>query len=235
MTYRGRPRGEQCTDLLPGSFIAFLQNHDQVGNRAFGERIGVLAPTDTVRAATAVYLLLPQTPMIFMGEEWYASTPFPFFCDFGPDLADAVRKGRREEFSKFPDFRTLSKEREFPIRRPSQPSHRRSSPGTSCWSPIKRNGLNGSGACWQLGRSIEPIREYIEHCGTFQVLGPGCVTVQWELPGSARLVLAANLSNTPGAGFPPVSSPIWIEGAAGDGGRLLDRWTVVWSLQEGQE
>src|SRR5918911_1571283 len=56
------------------------------------------------RAIAAVYLLAPQIPMLFMGEEWAAAQPFPFFCDFGPDLAAAVRKGRREEFARFPEF-----------------------------------------------------------------------------------------------------------------------------------
>ena len=60
---------------------------------------------EAVRAIAAVYLLLPQIPMLFMGEEWGAAQPFPFFCDFGPELAAAVRKGRREEFARFPEFR----------------------------------------------------------------------------------------------------------------------------------
>ena len=63
-----------------------------------------IAPAEAVRAIAAVYLLLPQMPMLFMGEEWAAAQPFPFFCDFGPDLADAVRKGRRDEFARFPEF-----------------------------------------------------------------------------------------------------------------------------------
>ena len=57
-----------------------------------------------MRAIAAVYLLLPQIPMLFMGEEWGAAQPFPFFCDFGPELADPVRQGRREEFARFPEF-----------------------------------------------------------------------------------------------------------------------------------
>ena len=80
------------------------QNHDQVGNRAFGDRLNAIAPPEAVRAVAAVYLLLPQIPMLFMGEEWGAAQPFPFFCDFGPELAAAVRKGRREEFARFPEF-----------------------------------------------------------------------------------------------------------------------------------
>jgi 1,4-alpha-glucan branching enzyme len=104
MAYRGSARGEPCCHLPPAAFISFLQNHDQVGNRAFGDRISHGATRDVLRAASAVFLLLPQVPMLFMGEEWAATSPFPFFCDFGSELADAVRQGRREEFAKFPEF-----------------------------------------------------------------------------------------------------------------------------------
>jgi len=104
MPYRGRPRGEPSAALPPDAFIAFIQNHDQVGNRPFGDRLTAIASPEAVRAVAAVYLLLPQIPMLFMGEEWGATQPFPFFCDFGPELAEAVRKGRRAEFARFPDF-----------------------------------------------------------------------------------------------------------------------------------
>jgi 1,4-alpha-glucan branching enzyme len=70
-----------------------------VGNRAFGERITTFAPPEAVRAIAAIYLLAPQIPMIFMGEEWGAAQPFPFFCDFDSELADAVPDGRRAEFA----------------------------------------------------------------------------------------------------------------------------------------
>ncbi len=91
MAYRGSARGEPSSQLPPAAFVAFLQNHDQVGNRAFGERISMLATAPAVRAATAIYLLLPQIPMLFMGEEWHTRQPFLFFCDFGAELGQAVR------------------------------------------------------------------------------------------------------------------------------------------------
>jgi len=81
-----------------------MQNHDQIGNRAFGERLAKLTSPDALRAVTAVTLLCPHIPMLFMGEEWASQTPFYFFCDFGPDLAPLVKEGRREEFAKFPEF-----------------------------------------------------------------------------------------------------------------------------------
>ncbi len=69
MPYRGSPRGEASASLPPDAFVAFIQNHDQIGNRAFGERLGMISSDAIIRALSAIYLLLPQTPMIFMGEE----------------------------------------------------------------------------------------------------------------------------------------------------------------------
>jgi maltooligosyltrehalose trehalohydrolase len=100
----GRRRGEPSAHLPPLAFVSFLQNHDQVGNRAMSERIGATAPAAAVRAAAATVLLAPFPPLLFMGEEWSAPHPFPFFCDFGPDLANAVRAGRRREMARFPGF-----------------------------------------------------------------------------------------------------------------------------------
>ncbi|MBY0396522.1 MAG: malto-oligosyltrehalose trehalohydrolase, partial [Thermoleophilia bacterium] len=100
----GEPRGEPSAHLPATAFVGFLQNHDQIGNRALGERITAIAPPEAVRAATAISLLGPQIPLLFMGEEWAAPQPFPFFADFGGDLADAVRDGRRAEFAGFPAF-----------------------------------------------------------------------------------------------------------------------------------
>ncbi|MBV8496682.1 MAG: malto-oligosyltrehalose trehalohydrolase [Gammaproteobacteria bacterium] len=104
--FHGAQRGESSGHLPPTAFVNFLQNHDQVGNRALGERIGQLAPNaDALRAALAVLLLAPSPPLIFMGEEWCAPQPFPYFCDFEPGLAEKVRAGRRQEFARFARFR----------------------------------------------------------------------------------------------------------------------------------
>jgi malto-oligosyltrehalose trehalohydrolase len=101
---RGRARGTPSAGLPPTAFIGFLQNHDQVGNRALGERITAFAPPEAVRAATAVLLLAPAIPLLFMGQEWGATEPFLFFSDLGPELATAIREGRRREFARFPEF-----------------------------------------------------------------------------------------------------------------------------------
>ena len=102
--YRGRARGEPSAGLPPTSFVDFLQNHDQVGNRAMGERIAALAAPEAVRAATAVLLLAPQLPLLFMGQEWAAPEPFLFFSDLGPDQGPLVSAGRRREFARFAEF-----------------------------------------------------------------------------------------------------------------------------------
>ena len=98
------PRGEPSAHLPPSAFVAFLQNHDQIGNRAFGERLRALANDDALRAATALMLLAPPIPLLFMGEECGSTQPFQFFTDYRGPLADAVRDGRRREFAAFPAF-----------------------------------------------------------------------------------------------------------------------------------
>ncbi len=101
-----RKRGEKTTGLPPQAFVAFLQNHDQIGNRALGERLTELADAEKLRLARAVLLLSPQIPMLFMGDEWGAKTPFQFFVNFEhePLLEEAIRKGRAREFEKFRSF-----------------------------------------------------------------------------------------------------------------------------------
>ena len=91
-------RGEPSGKLTPTAFVNFLQNHDQIGNRALGDRLESNVGTDAIEAALAITLLAPAIPMLFMGEEWGSRTPFPFFCGFEGDLAEAVRKGRRREY-----------------------------------------------------------------------------------------------------------------------------------------
>lgn len=102
----GKPRGEPSGHLPPVAFVSFLQNHDQTGNRAFGERLSHLVEPDRLALARAALLLCPQVPLVFMGEEWASSTPFLFFVDFLPDeaLSKAVREGRRREFARFKAF-----------------------------------------------------------------------------------------------------------------------------------
>jgi maltooligosyltrehalose trehalohydrolase len=104
--HEGKARGEPSGHLPPSAFVAFLQNHDQIGNRAFGDRIGELTSPEKLALARAGLILSPQIPLLYMGEEWQASSPFRFFVDFSedPELSKAVRDGRRREFAHFKAF-----------------------------------------------------------------------------------------------------------------------------------
>ena len=100
-SFRGRAHGRPVdAATVPGwRFVASLQTHDQVGNRAVGERLSMLADPGLLAAGAAILLTAPWTPMLFMGEEWGARTPWQYFTDHqDPDLAEAVRRGRRAEF-----------------------------------------------------------------------------------------------------------------------------------------
>jgi maltooligosyltrehalose trehalohydrolase len=102
-SFRERTHGRPVdTASLPGTaFLAYLQNHDQIGNRATGDRVSASVSPGQLACAAAIVLLGPYTPMLFMGEEWAASTPWQFFASFpDPDLAEAVRTGRRREFGR---------------------------------------------------------------------------------------------------------------------------------------
>lgn len=112
--YLGAVRGSPSANLPPTAHVLFLQNHDQTGNRALGERLTTLTDPKALEAAIALLLLSPQIPLLFMGEETASRAPFLFFTDHGPDLAEAVREGRRNEFSRFADFADPAKRERIP-------------------------------------------------------------------------------------------------------------------------
>jgi malto-oligosyltrehalose trehalohydrolase len=110
----GFVRRNSGAHLPPTVFINFLQNHDQIGNRALGERLTVLCEPELLEALICIQCLAPHIPLLFMGEEWGATTPFQYFCDFHDELAEAVRDGRRREFASFPQFRDPETRRNIP-------------------------------------------------------------------------------------------------------------------------
>ncbi len=112
--FHSAPRGEPSAELPPSAFISFLQNHDQVGNRALGERVATLARPEALRAAMEILLLAPSPPLLFMGEEFGATSPFYFFCDFHGELAAAVTNGRRNEFAAFEKFKSAETRERIP-------------------------------------------------------------------------------------------------------------------------
>ncbi|CAL8981670.1 Malto-oligosyltrehalose trehalohydrolase [Rhodoplanes serenus] len=232
MPYRGSPRGEPATDLPSSAFVSFIQNHDQIGNRAFGDRLDAVAPEAAVRAIAAVYLLLPQIPMLFMGEEWAAAQPFPFFCDFGPELSAAVRDGRAAEFARFPEFQDPASRARIPD--PTVPET------FQCakldWSAA-RHGAHAARLAFYRDllavrhREIVPRLRDAVAAGRYAVLGHQAVRVDWRLADGAGLSLLANLSAEPLDGVAAAPGrPIWTEGAVQVTG--LGPWTVAWSLYD---
>ncbi len=111
---QGQTRGEPSAHLSPLCFVSFLQNHDQIGNRAFGERLVSLTDLQDLKILTALILLAPSPPLLFMGEEFGATEPFNYFCDFEPGLAEQVTKGRRAEFAGFSNFSSPKKLKHIP-------------------------------------------------------------------------------------------------------------------------
>ncbi len=100
----GKPRGNPAHTLAADNLVYCLQNHDQIGNRALGERLSIDVSAEAYRAASMLLLFLPMTPLLFMGQEWGATTPFLFFTDHDPELGALISKGRRDEFKAFSAF-----------------------------------------------------------------------------------------------------------------------------------
>ena len=172
MAYRGSARGEPSGELPPAAFVAFLQNHDQVGNRAFGERISMLATAPAVRAATAIYLLLPQIPMLFMGEEWHARQPFLFFCDFAAELGQAVVRGRRQEFARFAAFQDESARERIPDPQAPETFHASTLDWTALDQPEAASVLAWYRELLSVRRRhIAPLLPALARGGSFEQLG----------------------------------------------------------------
>ena len=102
--FRGSPRGTQVTNEPASAFVFCLQNHDQIGNRAFGERLHQLIDLDTYAVASTLLLLAPETPLLFMGQEFAASSPFLYFTDHEERLGRLITEGRRKEFATSSGF-----------------------------------------------------------------------------------------------------------------------------------
>ncbi|MGA1802971.1 malto-oligosyltrehalose trehalohydrolase [Rhizobium sp. HT1-10] len=230
MPYRGAERGQPSGGLPPTAFIAFIQNHDQIGNRAFGDRLNETASAEAIRAMAAIYLLSPQIPMLFMGEEWDARQPFPYFCDFNEELNAIVRKGRREELSRLPGFGDGDSAANAP-------------------DPTKRETFLSAKLDWQdatSGEGAERLAYYrnllaIRHkeiiprleniggnSGAYRVEGKS-IDVRWALGDGTSLRLLANVGadDIQGAAAPE-GRIIWSEGGLTDG--KLSPWSVIWSI-----
>lgn len=206
---------------LVTSFVSFLQNHDQAGNRARGERISMLAKPAACLAAAAVYLLAPQIPMLFQGEEWAASSPFPFFTDLSSAFAEAVREGRiaafeadpRELFDPFDPSTFAASRLDW-----SERSLRRHASVLDWYRTILR----------VRKREVVPFLSGIEKNGRWSV-DEGVIRVTWE--GEAKdLMLTLNLSGRPAPLPEPVRGRvIWQQGKLH--GDRCPPWFVAWSMR----
>lgn len=210
---RGKTRGEPSGHLPPTAFVAFLQNHDQVGNRAFGERLSRLAHPEALEAAAALLLLGPQIPLLFMGEEWAASAPFLFFTDFEGDLADAVREGRRKEFAHFPAFADEATRARIP-----DPNDRATFQASI--PDLGEGKKEPHASVLALYRRLLALRhaEVIPRLpGTralgAAVVGPAAVVARWRMGDGAVLTLAANFGEAPAAA--QAAGPVLFEGKPG--------------------
>jgi maltooligosyltrehalose trehalohydrolase len=217
-----KPRGEPSGELPPSTFVNFLQNHDQIGNRALGDRLEALASAQAIKAALAVTLLAPQVPMLFMGEEWGSKKPFPFFCDFHGDLARAVREGRRQEYAwayaKYGD--------EVPD--PLDPATLQSAvldwdgrtPDEDARLSLVRR---------LLGVRREQIMPRLAGAafGDATASEDGSLAAHWRMGDGMMLRLAANLSDREIAHPGDITgTPIW----GGEREAGLPPWSVVWRL-----
>ena len=188
--YTGEPRGMPSGHLPPTAFVLFLQNHDQIGNRAFGERLTTLTEPAALEAAIALLMLCPQIPLLFMGEECASRAPFLFFTDHGAELADAVRQGRRAEFAKFPAFADPATRERIP-----DPN----APETFAASLPQADPALGPAREALYRRLIELRAMAIvprldgARALTAEVVGPKAVVARWRLGDGAILTLASNL------------------------------------------
>jgi malto-oligosyltrehalose trehalohydrolase len=234
--YHSAKRGEPSAHLPLAAFISFLQNHDQIGNRAFGDRISQLAPAHAVRAAMEILLLAPSPPMLFMGEEFAANTPFLYFCDHHGDLAKAVTNGRRNEFARFAKF--------------SSPEVRDSIPDPNDEQTFLRSKLDwrslteSSHSNWlDFYRNLLTIRQrvVVPHlrdkpnsiCHDSE--NPRALSIDWTFANRARLELRANVGDVPSAKTSPglgtllYASNSKVESTLSRD--VLPPWSVIWTLQ----
>ena len=233
MPYSGSARGEPCAHLPPDAFIAFIQNHDQVGNRALGDRLSAIAPAAALRAVSATYLLLPQIPMLFMGEEWQSSRPFQFFCDFGGELADAVRSGRRQEFSRFAAFASESARASIP-----DPQANETFQGSKLdWEALAQPSHAAVFRAYRdllsvRARYVVPLLPHLRGAGEYTLIGKGALRVRWNAVNGAQLTLLANLSAEAVSGFPDADGQLLWEQGQIEANGTYPAWTVRWILRQ---
>jgi malto-oligosyltrehalose trehalohydrolase len=235
----GRRRGEPSGHLPAAAFVNFIQNHDQVGNRAFGERLTQLAAPEAVRAVAAIYLLCPAIPMLFMGEEWGSLRPFTYFCDL-PQLATAIREGRRKEFAKFPEFANPTAREAIPDPNDAETFRSAQLEWSELDSPRHSQCLEWYRAVLAVRRdTLRSVFRDAPTNSTFTLIGAGGLRVCWRFRHAVELCLLANLGR---ARLMEVSRPageiLFAQGVSVDeraGTMQLDPWSVIWCLSRGED
>ena len=228
----GAKRGERSGALPPTCFVSFLQNHDQVGNRAFGDRIFRVADSCAIKVAMTILLLAPSPPLLFMGEEFAAQTPFLFFCDFRGDLACAVTEGRRKEFSFFARHQHSS----APVEIPDPNAESTFLASKLNWSSLSddthRGWLDFYHYVLQLRRA--KISAHLEETGRasaeFQMLSPRAFSAAWQLKDGVKLSLLANLSSDAVENSSPVRGSMLYSTHGDASVRFLPPWSATWLL-----
>lgn len=232
----GERRGEPSGHLPADVFVAFVQNHDQIGNRALGERLSLLAPVVKRKGLAAMYLLCPQIPMLFMGEEWATKHPFPFFCEFSGDLAEAICEGRRKEFATFPEFADPAIRGRIPD--PNAPDTAQSA--VLDWNEH----VFEEHAEWLTfyqellavrRKHIIPLIERIQPgAATWHIQAPAVLTVNWPLDNGPVLRMTLNIDPKPvlvcnGSNLQQI---IYVSPSAQqqENGVELDDWSLLWTV-----
>ncbi|GGB23876.1 malto-oligosyltrehalose trehalohydrolase [Sphingomonas metalli] len=210
VNHDGKPRGTPSAHLPPTAFVAFLQNHDQIGNRALGERLTRLTDPQRLRAATLLLLLGPQIPLIFAGDRAGSEAPFLFFTDFHDELADAVREGRRGEFAKFAAFADPDKREAIPDPNAADTFERSrvtDGPDADGWRRFYAELLALRHA------HIVPNLKGATSAGA-EVLGDKAVIARWRMGDGQMLAIALNLGEVPVA--VPDGEPLAAVGTPGE-------------------
>ncbi|MBD5654889.1 MAG: malto-oligosyltrehalose trehalohydrolase [Candidatus Eremiobacteraeota bacterium] len=230
-----RLRGEPSADLPHGSFVTFLQNHDQIGNRPFGDRITSLAPDFAVRAMLGVLLLAPSPPLLFMGEEWGASTPFLFFCDFEPELAQKVTEGRRGEFGTFAEFADPAARARIP-----DPAAAATFAASKLrWDELEREPHRAWHAYYRRLLAIRrnEIAPRIANANgryaTYEAIGSYGLKARFRLDDGTTLALETNLGNDAAPGFSshPKGFVLFATHDPTFANTIAPPWSVRWTLE----
>jgi maltooligosyltrehalose trehalohydrolase len=226
--YRGTERGEPSAHLPPDAFVSFLQNHDQIGNRPDGKRLWMLIPSERMLVGELLLALVPTPILLFMGDEFRAPSPFPFFCDFGGELGAAVEEGRRREtVALFGDA--------FPGPLPSPVAPETRSAAVLDWSALQREphaaALVRTRAWLGLRRSVLTPR-LPARAERGALLGERALAMSWLLADGARLHVVANLDDVELAA-PKAPGKLLACTSAPRAGATLPPWHVCWTLEPG--